>query len=52
MTIDEADEQGIISKEEYNKVINHIEEVNKTINKYDYIAKHVCKIWEDRQEDK
>lgn len=51
MTIDEADKQGIITKDEYEKVINHIEEVDRIVNKYNYIAKRICKLWQDKQKE-
>lgn len=40
MTVEEACASGIISIEEYNKVIKHINEIDRILNKYNYLSRH------------
>lgn len=45
MTIDAAVKSNIISLEDYNKIVEHIEEVNRIINKYDYMSRRCVSNW-------
>lgn len=40
MTVEEAYTSGIISIEEYNKVIKHINKIDRILNKYNYLSRH------------
>lgn len=40
MTIEDAYASDIISIEEYNKVIKHINEIDRILNKYNYISRY------------
>lgn len=47
MTVEEAYTSGIISIEEYNKVIKHINEIDRILNKYNYLSRHFIITSED-----
>lgn len=50
MTIEEAVENKIITLDEYERVISHIEEIDKIINKYGYLTKFMIDKWEGIKE--
>lgn len=48
MTVEEACASGIVSIEEYNRVIEHINEIDKILNKYNYLSRHLIITPEDK----